>query len=336
MEHVVTPSTVNRRDILKLGATAVTASAVDRWVPRQAEAQTPKRGGVFRLAGFEPPHFDPHQTPHWWTFINLSFTHSRLVKVKAGPAVAPGTLPLEGDLAESWSQPTNTTWVFKLRKGVRWHPKPPVNGREVTAEDVKFTYERAMTLKGNPNRSVVDEIERVGAVDPYTVKFTTKKPFAWFLDGTAQLTIHPKEVVEKFGDLKKPESPSAASARGSRSRGDVRNGRSSSGQRRVLHASSPERAGATKRGGSSAISTRGSRKASVLRTCARRRCCSTSCPNRRDEIGMRLLVAHCHAGLAKLYRHTGKQIESDAHFAAATSMYRGMGWRTGWRRQNGR
>ncbi len=40
---------------------------------------------------------------------------------------------------------------------------------------------------------------------------------------------------------------------------------------------------------------------------------------------MRLLVAHCHAGLAKLYRHTGKQTESDAHFAAATSMYRGMG-----------
>ena len=206
MDHVVSASTVNRRDILKLGVTAATASAVDRWVPRDAEAQTPKRGGVFRLAGFDPPHFDPHQTPHWWTFINLSFTHSRLVKVKAGPAVAPGTLPVEGDLAESWSQPTDTTWVFKLRKGARWHPKPPVNGRELTAEDVKFTYERAMTLKGNPNRAVVDEIERVEAVDRYTVKFTTKEPFAWFLDGTAQLSIHPREVVEKFGDLKKPES----------------------------------------------------------------------------------------------------------------------------------
>ena len=46
--------------------------------------------------------------------------------------------------------------------------------------------------------------------------------------------------------------------------------------------------------------------------------------------GMRPLVAHCHAGLAKLYRRAGKRTESDEHFAAATSMYREMGmayWR---------
>ncbi len=44
-----------------------------------------------------------------------------------------------------------------------------------------------------------------------------------------------------------------------------------------------------------------------------------------DELGMRPLVAHCHLGLAKLYRRTGKRIESDEHFAAATTMYREMG-----------
>jgi len=41
--------------------------------------------------------------------------------------------------------------------------------------------------------------------------------------------------------------------------------------------------------------------------------------------GMRPLVAHCHLGLAKLHRRTGKRTESDEHFAAATSMYREMG-----------
>ncbi len=41
--------------------------------------------------------------------------------------------------------------------------------------------------------------------------------------------------------------------------------------------------------------------------------------------GMRPLVAHCHLGLGKLYRRTGKRTESDEHFAAATSMYREMG-----------
>lgn len=61
---------------------------------------------------------------HWWTFIYLSLTHSGLVRHKAGPSVTPGTLPIEGDLAESWERPTETTYIFKLRKGVRWHPKP--------------------------------------------------------------------------------------------------------------------------------------------------------------------------------------------------------------------
>ena len=85
----------------------------------------------------------PHLTINWWTQINLSFTHSRLLKHKAGPGVPPGTFPVEGDLAESWTQPSDTTYVFKLRRGVRWHGKPPVNGRELTADDVKCTYEHA-------------------------------------------------------------------------------------------------------------------------------------------------------------------------------------------------
>src|SRR5262245_49760893 len=141
-------SSVARRDLLKLGGAAMAAMAV----PTSASAQAPKRGGVFRFPGFDPPNFDPHQNVHWWTFIYLSLTHSSLVRHKAGPTVVPGTLPIEGDLAESWEQPNDTTYVFKLRKGVRWHNKPPVNGREVTAEDVVFKLQRAITVPGNHGR----------------------------------------------------------------------------------------------------------------------------------------------------------------------------------------
>jgi peptide/nickel transport system substrate-binding protein len=198
---------LSRRDLLKLaGAAGVVGASGALGAHGVAEAQTPKRGGVFRFAGFDPPHFDPHGTPHWWAFINISLTHNRLVKHKAGPGVTPGTFPTEGDLAESWTRPSETTWEFKLRKGVRWHNKPPVNGRELTADDVKWTYERAMTVAGNPNRAQVDEIERVEAVDRYTVRFTTKDPYAWFLDSSAHLYILAKEVAEKFGDFKKAES----------------------------------------------------------------------------------------------------------------------------------
>ena len=42
------------------------------------------------------------------------------------------------------------------------------------------------------------------------------------------------------------------------------------------------------------------------------------------QLGMRPLVAHCHTGLAKLYRHTGMRGERDQHIATATAMYREM------------
>ena len=63
--------------------------------------------------------------------------------------VPPGTFIVEPDLAERWEEPDDTTYVFHLRQGVKWHNKPPVNGRELVAEDVKFTYDRFLTEKGN-------------------------------------------------------------------------------------------------------------------------------------------------------------------------------------------
>ena len=62
--------------------------------------------------------------------------------------MAPGTFPIEGDLAESWTQQNETTYVFKLRRGVRWQNKPPVNGRELTADDVLYSVDRFRTIKG--------------------------------------------------------------------------------------------------------------------------------------------------------------------------------------------
>jgi hypothetical protein len=44
------------------------------------------------------------------------------------------------------------------------------------------------------------------------------------------------------------------------------------------------------------------------------------------------LVAHCHLGLGKLYRRTGKREQAQEHFTTATTMYREMGMTTGWRR----
>lgn len=43
-----------------------------------------------------------------------------------------------------------------------------------------------------------------------------------------------------------------------------------------------------------------------------------------NELAMRPLVARCHAGLAKLYRRTGKRQQAEEHLATATTMYREM------------
>jgi peptide/nickel transport system substrate-binding protein len=201
---------LSRRQLLKAGGVALAATAAGPWAGgAPARAATPKRGGEFRFRGYTPPHFDPHLTASYTTMINLSFTHGRLLKHKTGPGVQPGTFEIEGDLAESWQQPNETTYVFRLRKGVRWHRKPPLDGRELTAEDVRYTFDRFMTIKGNANRHMMNSLVKVEAVDAHTVKFTLKEPNAWFLDFLANpmaLCIVAREAVEKFGDLKKPEA----------------------------------------------------------------------------------------------------------------------------------
>ena len=196
---------VSRREFLMISAGGVAAATM---APR-ASAQAPKRGGVLTLRLWDPPHFDHILAHAYRTHVIISFTHSRLVRHKAGPSVSPGAFPIAGDLAESWQQLNETTYVFKLKRGVRFHAKPPVNGRELTADDVRYTFERILTEKGSANVSMYRSIAKVEAVDRYTVRFTLKEPFAWFLDMLANPmtgAIVARECVEKFGDLKKPEA----------------------------------------------------------------------------------------------------------------------------------
>ena len=121
----------------------------------------------------------------------------------------PGTFIVEPDLAERWEEPDDTTYVFHLRQGVKWHNKPPVNGRELVAEDVKFTFDRFLTEQGNPNRYMLESVDRVEVVDRYTVKFVLKEPFVWLLDMLANPPAcgsSPRKWCSNIGDLKKAET----------------------------------------------------------------------------------------------------------------------------------
>ncbi len=199
------PHLLSRRDLLKAGcaATLLTPASL------LAAEEPAKRGGILRVRGWDPPHFDPHQTRAFMTMTTLSFVYSKLLRHKVGAGVPPGTFALEPDLAERWEQPDDTTYLFHLRRGVRWHNKPPVNGRELTADDVKFTFNRFLTIKGNPERYLLDSVDRVEAVDRYTVKFVLTEPYVWLPNKLANALctwIVAPEVVEKYGDLKKAET----------------------------------------------------------------------------------------------------------------------------------
>src|ERR671922_951448 len=204
---------MTRRDLLKAGlAAGITVSAWPLYSPHALwgeEAGPPKRGGILRVRGFDPPNFDHHLTSTGFTQSAASFVYSKLVRHKVGADVAPGTFIIEPDLAERWEELGDTTYVFHLRQGVKWHNKPPVNGREFVAEDVKFTYDRFLTEKANGNRYLLDSVDRIEVVDRYTVKFVLKEPFVWFINvlGTPRsMWIIAPEVVQQYGDLKKPES----------------------------------------------------------------------------------------------------------------------------------
>jgi ABC-type transport system substrate-binding protein len=174
---------VNRRELLKAGlAAGVTLSAWPLSHPATlwgAEAGQPKRGGILRVRGFDPPNFDPHLSTAAYMQSTLSFVYSKLVRHKVGAEIPPGKFMVEPDLAERWEELDDTTYIFYLRQGVKWHNKPPVNGRELVAEDVKFTYDRFLAEKGNGNRYLLDSVDRIEVVDRYTVKFLLKEPFVW-------------------------------------------------------------------------------------------------------------------------------------------------------------
>jgi peptide/nickel transport system substrate-binding protein len=203
---------ISRRQLLQMGlAAGLTVSALPLSSPTPlwgAEAGPPKRGGILRVRGYDPVHFDHHLTNNARTNTTLSFVHSTLLRYKVGPEITPGTFTVEPHLAERWEQPDDTTYIFHLRQGVKWHNKPPLNGRELVAEDVQFTFNRFLTEKGNADRYILEAVERVEAVDRYTVKFTLKEPYVWLVDVLANprsMWIIAPEVVQQFGDLKKAE-----------------------------------------------------------------------------------------------------------------------------------
>jgi peptide/nickel transport system substrate-binding protein len=124
-------------------------------------------------------------------FMVLYALHDALVKPMPGGDNTPS-------LAESWSQSKDgLTYEFVIRKGVRFH-----NGEPVTAEDVKFSFDR---YRGAAAKLLKERVREVQIVDPGRVRFHLKEPWPDFMtfygtSATGAAWIVPKKYVEKVGD----------------------------------------------------------------------------------------------------------------------------------------
>ena len=90
---------------------------------------------------------------------------------------------------------------------MKFHNKPPVNGREVTAADAKYSLERFMAKSAFKTR--LEPVQSIEATDRHTLKITLKEPYAPFLNHLASpsfTAILAKEVEDKFKDFNQPDA----------------------------------------------------------------------------------------------------------------------------------
>ena len=119
-----------------------------------------------------------------------------------------------GHLAESWEVPDDTTFIFNIRKGVHWHDKAPMNGRELTAKDIEYNLHRYLGLGSGytepatywaSNPMALLPWKSITATDDWTLvfKLTKADPDALGTFLTTILTFtYPPEVIEEHGDVK--------------------------------------------------------------------------------------------------------------------------------------
>ncbi len=168
----------------------------------------PRQGGVFNTLWSDPPTIDPHLVTDGTSYGVVIEVFSGLVRLGSNPVN-----PFEPDLAESWSVLENgTVYEFKLRKDLKFS-----NGDPVTAQDFKWSFERA--AHPDTASTVAEEFlgdivgikeivegtattaEGIEVVDERTLRLTIDAPKAYFIDKLTYPTafVLNKSNVESLG-----------------------------------------------------------------------------------------------------------------------------------------
>jgi oligopeptide transport system substrate-binding protein len=197
-----------RRVALLFGSTLVVGLFLTSQAPAQVkgQAQTPQYGGTYRRPlGNNPSTLDPALIADTYGFTVAQQIFDGLVQYDGALTITPA-------IAESWKGSRDgLNWTFYLRKNVRFH-----NGREVTADDVVYSYTRILDpkttskaaevfLKIKGAKEFVDgrvgTVQGLRAIDRYTVQVDLIEASAPFVASLAigYAKIVPREAIEASG-----------------------------------------------------------------------------------------------------------------------------------------
>ncbi|MEW6232754.1 MAG: ABC transporter substrate-binding protein [Chloroflexota bacterium] len=175
---------VTRRQLLKAGVAGMSFTALSSLLgaacgptpaatpaPATPPPGKPKAGGTLTFAtSIDVPSLEPHlEAADAW--------HRRKALIYENLTWVDNDVVVKPQLAESWEIKDDVIYTFKLRQGVKFH-----NGKEMDAEDVKYSLERQLDPKvGSAGRGDLVMIDKIEVVDKYTLKITLTEPTGPFL-----------------------------------------------------------------------------------------------------------------------------------------------------------
>jgi len=179
------------------------------------EDSSPKRGGTFvanNASNRDPLHLDGKAQGQVQLNFFQSMAYEALVANKPGYKQPSTWSEVEPNLAESWEVSGDGLQItFKLRQGVKFHNKPPVNGREFDAQDVITTWENFISAETPNNKassanSLNPNAPIVGweAPDPHTLVLTLARPTSMIFQRLSSMitgevgSIYPREYGDTF------------------------------------------------------------------------------------------------------------------------------------------
>ena len=193
--RAISRSSMTRRSFVRGAAmTAVAGSALSPLAAPRARGAEPKRGGTLKVLQIEPAvGFNPVLEGNNFPEV-MRMVYNGLTDMGPGGELVPG-------VAKSWTASHDgDTFTFQLQPGIMFH-----DGKELTAADVKFTFESIIDPKtGSPLIGYVPNLKTVETPNKYTAVFKFNGPNVLMMPGISQLGILPKHLWEGADPQKSP------------------------------------------------------------------------------------------------------------------------------------